>query len=68
MHKTYLKNVSTLEAVSPLSVLARGYSIITDKQNKIISSSSQLSLDQEINASFKEGKILAKVVKKIDEE
>ena len=67
-NKTYLKNVSTLEAVSPLSVLARGYSIITDKHNKIISSSSQLSLDQEINASFKEGKILAKVVKKIDEE
>ena len=67
-NKTYLKNISTLEAVSPLSVLARGYSIITDKKNKIISSSSQLSLNQEINASFKEGKILARVVEKIDEE
>ena len=67
-NKTYLKNISTLEAVSPLSVLARGYSIITDKKNKIISSSSQLSPNQEINASFKEGKILARVVEKIDEE
>ena len=67
-NKTYLKNISTLEAVSPLSVLARGYSIITDKKNKIISSSSQLSLNQEINASFREGKILARVVEKIDEE
>tara|TARA_B100000902_G_scaffold49100_1_gene56049 strand:+ start:251 stop:1600 length:1350 start_codon:yes stop_codon:yes gene_type:complete len=67
-NKTYLKNISTLEAVSPLSVLARGYSIITDKKNKIISSSSQLSLNQEINASFKKGKILARVVEKIDEE
>ena len=67
-NKTYLKNISTLEAVSPLSVLARGYSIITDKKNKIISSSSQLSLNQEINASFKKGKILARVVEKIDGE
>ena len=66
--RTYLRNISTLEAVSPLSVLSRGYSIITDKKNKIVSSSAQLEVDQEINASFKKGEILARVVKKIDEE
>ena len=66
--RTYLRNISTLEAVSPLSVLSRGYSIITDKKNKIVSSSTQLEVDQEINASFKKGEILARVVKKIDEE
>ena len=66
--RAYLRNISTLEAVSPLSVLSRGYSIITDKKNKIVSSSAQLEVDQEINASFKKGEILARVVKKIDEE
>ena len=66
--RAYLRNISTLEAVSPLSVLSRGYSIITDKKNKIVSSSTQLEVDQEINASFKKGEILARVVKKIDEE
>ena len=65
--RAYLRNISTLEAVSPLSVLSRGYSIITDKKNKIVSSSAQLEVDQEINASFKKGEILARVVKKIDE-
>ena len=65
--RAYLRNISTLEAVSPLSVLSRGYSIITDKKNKIVSSSTQLEVDQEINASFKKGEILARVVKKIDE-
>ena len=66
--RAYLRNISTLEAVSPLSVLSRGYSIITDKKNKIVSSSEQLEVNQEINASLKKGRILARVVKKIDEE
>ena len=37
--KTYLQNINTLEAVSPLSVLGRGYSIVTGEKNNIITSS-----------------------------
>ena len=36
-----MKNISTLEAVSPLSVLSRGYSIVTDEEKNIITSSDQ---------------------------
>ena len=64
----FLSKISTLEAVSPLAVLARGYSIITNEENKIISSAESLKKDQKIKARFKEGKILAKVLEQLDED
>ena len=66
--KTYLQYINTLEAVSPLSVLARGYSIVTDEKSNIIISSSELNPNQKIKARFKEGEVLAEVIKTIDEE
>ena len=65
--KIYLKNINTLEAVSPLSVLGRGYSIVSNEDNNIISSSADLKLKQKIRARFKEGQVIAEVVEKIDE-
>lgn len=65
--KIYLKNINTLEAVSPLSVLGRGYSIVSNDDNNIISSSADLKLKQKIRARFKEGQVIAEVVEKIDE-
>jgi exodeoxyribonuclease VII large subunit len=65
--KIYLKNINTLEAVSPLSVLGRGYSIVSNEDNNIISSSADLNLKQKIRARFKEGQVIAEVVEKIDE-
>ena len=65
--KIYLKNINTLEAVSPLSVLGRGYSIVSNEDNNIISSSADLKLKQKIRAHFKEGQVIAEVVEKIDE-
>ena len=65
--KAYLKNISTLEAVSPLSVLSRGYSIITDEEKNIITSSEQLKVKQKIKARLEEGQVLAEVIEKIDE-
>ena len=65
--KNYLRNISTLEAVSPLSVLSRGYSIISNEDESIITSSGQLKLNQKIKAKLREGQILAEVIKKIDE-
>ena len=65
--KAYLRNISTLEAVSPLSVLSRGYSIITDEEKNIITSSDQLKVKQKIKARLEEGQVLAEVIEKIDE-
>ena len=50
-----MKNISTLEAVSPLSVLSRGYSIVTDEEKNIITSSDQLKVKQKIKARFEKG-------------
>ena len=66
--KSYLKNINTLEAVSPLAVLSRGYSIVTDDTNKIITSSEELNINQKIKARFQKGEILAQILNKIDEE
>ena len=65
--KVYMKNISTLEAVSPLSVLSRGYSIVTDEEKNIITSSDQLKVKQKIKARFEKGQVLAEVIEKIDE-
>jgi exodeoxyribonuclease VII large subunit len=66
--KTYLQNINTLEAVSPLSVLGRGYSIVTDESSNIITSSLKLKANDKIKARFKEGEVLAEVIQTIDEE
>jgi exodeoxyribonuclease VII large subunit len=66
--KTYLQNINTLEAVSPLSVLGRGYSIVTDERSNIITSSLKLKVNDKIKARFKEGEVLAEIIETIDEE
>ena len=66
--KSYLKNINTLEAVSPLPVLSRGYSIVTDDTNIIITSSKELNINQKIKARFQKGEILAQILNKIDED
>ena len=66
--KSFFKNINTLEAVSPLAVLGRGYSIITDDKNKIITSSEELKVNQNIKARFQKGEILAQILNKIDED
>ena len=66
--KSYLKNINTLEAVSPLAVLSRGYSIVTDDTNKIITSSEELNINQKIKARFQKGEILAQILNKTDED
>ena len=57
-----------MEAVNPLSVLTRGYSIVTNQSGKIISSSESLEINEEIQAEFKKGKVKAKVTEKFDNE
>ncbi len=61
--------VATIEAVSPLSVLARGYSIIsTEPEGKILSSSDQVEIGQTISAVLNKGSIKAEVKSKDKDE
>ena len=61
--------VATIEAVSPLSVLARGYSIIsTEPEGKILSSSDQVKIGQTISAVLNKGSIKAEVKSKDKDE
>lgn len=50
-----------LQTVSPLATLARGYSITTDSQGKVIDDSKQLSEGDLISTRFAQGEIRAKV-------
>ncbi len=64
----FLTSSHTLEAVSPLSVLSRGYSILTKgKEEKVINSYSQVKVGDEITGKLKEGQILTKVIDVSDE-
>ena len=64
----FLTSSHTLEAVSPLSVLSRGYSILTKgKEEKVINSYSQVKVGDEITGKLKEGQILTKVIDISDE-
>ena len=64
----FLASSNTLEAVSPLSVLSRGYSILTKgKEEQVVNSYSQVKVGDEITGKLKEGQILTKVIDVSDE-
>lgn len=56
----FTRLVSQLESLNPLSVLARGYSVVS-KDNVIVASSSQLSSGDKIEMIFADGKVNATV-------
>ena len=61
--------VATLQAVSPLSVLSRGYSIIsTEPDGKILSSANQVEIGQTISAILSKGSIKAEIKSKDENE
>jgi exodeoxyribonuclease VII large subunit len=53
---------STLEAVSPLAVLNRGYSILTTKRGEVVTSEKEVETGEELIAKLKEGEIRTKVL------
>ncbi|HIE49235.1 MAG TPA: exodeoxyribonuclease VII large subunit, partial [Gammaproteobacteria bacterium] len=53
---------STLEAVSPLAVLNRGYSILTTKEGKVVTSEKEVKAGEELIAKLREGEIKTKVL------
>lgn len=58
-----------LDSLSPLSVLARGFAIVTDSQGNIIKSAAEVTTDDEVSARLAQGELSLKVLevrKKID--
>ena len=56
-----LSMASMLDVLSPLAVLARGYSICKDQDGRVIRSASGLKIDQAINIQLHDGRIGATV-------
>ena len=52
-----------IDSLNPKSILDKGYSIVRDKNNKIISSKKCVKVDDDITITFIDGKINAKVGK-----
>lgn len=52
---------SKLDALSPLKVLSRGYSVVKDKDGKVIKNSSQVQKGEKISITLSEGEINAEV-------
>ena len=50
-----------LDALSPLSVLTRGYSFVSDTEGQVLKSTKGLKLGQSVNISFSDGKAKCKV-------
>jgi exodeoxyribonuclease VII large subunit len=63
----YFNLLSTLDALSPLKVINRGYSIV-ESGNKTINSVNQVEVDQEIKVKLKDGSLITKVISKEDKE
>ena len=53
--------MASLDALSPLAVLKRGYSITETENGKIISSISQIMPDERVQIRLSDGKLKAKV-------
>jgi len=53
-----------LEAVSPLSVLRRGYAIVEDHRGQLIKSIEQVKLGEQVNVKLHKGRLLCEVLEK----
>lgn len=60
----FISMTAKLDAMSPLKVLTRGYSMTTDKDGTVISSVHQTAIDQEIHVNLSDGTVSAVVTGK----
>lgn len=59
----YAKSITKLDAISPLKVMARGYSLATDDENKIIKSVKQLDKKEKFVLKLTDGERKCRVIK-----
>lgn len=60
--ESFVHLIEQIQLVSPLATIARGYSITRSKDNKVIVSTSQVALNDEISIQVTDGQINAKVL------
>jgi exodeoxyribonuclease VII large subunit len=60
-HNQLAKQVSSLDKLSPLKVMARGYNFTTDNRNTVIKSVDELSKNQDIKLNLIDGYVKATV-------
>ena len=60
----YIAQISKLEAMSPLKVLTRGYSMVQTERGEVVRSVSQVSLGERIRVRLSDGILSATVMKK----
>ncbi len=62
LHRKQLSLIQTLNAVSPLATLERGYAIVSESNtSKIIRSSQQLSINDKINIRLAHGEVTSQI-------
>ena len=54
-------NASRLAALNPLAVLERGFAVIADAQGKVVTTTSQLSADDQVSIQFADGAAGARI-------
>ena len=60
----YIAQISKLEAMSPLKVLTRGYSMVQTERGEVVRSISQVSLGERIQVKLSDGTLSTTVMKK----
>jgi exodeoxyribonuclease VII large subunit len=63
-HQAFAGTAHTLDALSPLAVLERGYAICLTPDGKVIRSSTSVNIDAEVQIQLHEGRLSAKVTDK----
>jgi len=60
--ESFVHLIEQIQLVSPLATIARGYSITRSKNNKVINSIAQVSLNDEIMVQVTDGSFKARVL------
>ena len=63
-HEAFARTAHTLDALSPLAVLERGYAICLTPEGKVIRSADAVEVDQTVQVKLHEGTLAARVTSK----
>ena len=62
--QAFARIAHTLDALSPLAVLERGYAICLTPEGKVIRSADSVEVDSDVNVRLHEGTLQAKIISK----
>ena len=63
-HQAFARIAHTLEALSPLAVLERGYAICLTPEGQVVRSAEAVAIDSTVNVQLHKGRLAARVVSK----